>query len=785
MTFREQPAFRHLSYAKPPRILNRNHLIPAHRSVRAGCAPASREARAWRPVVLLAAWSFAVATGHFSAKAGPIHATVLFPQETPLTTVATTQPYLVSVIVADLNGDGLPDVIVGSQGPGMVAWYPNTGGGTFGSRQIVSTALGSPNGLFAADLDGDGLVDIACASFNDSTVAWFKNLGGSTPAFALNVVTTGAYHALSVAASNINAETGLDILSTSANPDNKVAWYRNNPLGTFGPQNVLSTVAASPSSITVSDLDGNGIPDLVVTSGNDNTLAWFQGATPVGGIPQYTRRVIATNQPRAVAAAIADIDGDGWPDVLCATPFVGDAASGVGNRVTWFRNTTHDVGTVAPFFGSGQVITGYAQGAYSVASADLNSDGKPDAVAASLSGSKVTWYENLGGGSFGWNAGSPAANEHLISATSPYFEAISVATADFNQDGTIDVVAGSNGDGNVLAWLNRGGQCALASVNTAPATIGQGVRDDVLRIAVSSRGVAGDNNARLHSLTLLLEKAAGVSMTTAEANALIENLYIYVDSNNSGAFELGLDSLVGTVPDLQLTAGRLAFPLAGANPADVQIAPGATRNYFVVAQPTLNASTQNPSAFRVTHVGQGTGRSVTKDATSGAVLTVEYAANSDAPSSMVGATVSPLQLWRQTWFGTMANSGSAADSANPDGDAGINIVEFAFGTNPTLNQSGAISVNGPAITPGSPTVSVTTTQTGVDFRALYGRRKDYAAAGVSYAVQFSADLATWVTSADTPTVIADNGVMEAVTVPYPLFINGKKAQFFRVVVTGP
>ena len=749
-----------------------------------------RGMRAWRSGSLapLAAWCLAMAAGHFGAKAGPIHASVSFPQETPLTTQATSQTYLASIIVADLNGDGLPDVIAGSQLPGMVAWYRNMGAGTFSGRQVISTALAGPTGLFAADLDGDGLVDVACSSFTDNTVAWFKNLGGATPSFNLHVISTIATSALSVAAVNINGEVGLDVLSTSANPDNKLAWYRNIPVGNlpsgnFGPQNVISTAAASPSSITVGDLDGNGILDLIVTSSNDNTVAWFKGSPPVAGIPQFTRYVIATNQPRAAAAAIADLDGDGWQDVLCATPYVGDASSGIGNRVTWFRNTTHDAGAAAPFFGSGQVINGIATGAYSVALGDFNSDGTPDVVAAALFATKVAWYENLGGGNFGWNAGNPTANEKLISYGA--IEAISVATADFNQDGTIDVVSGSNTDGKVVAFLNRGGQSALVSASTAPSAIGQGVRRDVLRISASSRGVSGDNNAQLYSLALLVEKSPGVAMTTAEANALIENLHIYVDSNNSGAFEPGVDGLVGTVPDLQLTAGRLVFPLAAANAADVQIAPGITRNYFVVPQITLNGSTQNPNTFRITHVGQGVGRSVTKDATSGAVLTVEYAVNADAPSSMVTASVSPLQSWRQTWFGTMANSGSGADGANPDGDGSINLAEFAFGTNPNLNQSGVISVNGATITPGTPTVSVMNTPTGVDFRALYGRRTDYVSAGLIYKVEFSADLVTWVGSGDTPTVIADNGTMQAVTVPYPFFIDGKKARFFHVVVTGP
>ena len=737
-----------------------------------------------------------MSVGRLWAQGNPIHASVLFPQETPLTTAGTLQPYLISVIVVDLTGDGMADVVAISQFPGMVAWYQNTGNGTFGPRRLISTALASPSGVFAGDLDGDGFVDIACSSFPDNTVAWFKNLGGDptsglfgyqagTPAANLHVISTLATHATAVTIANINATGGLDVLSASANPYNQVAWYGNLGGGNFGPptgnQNVISTAAASPSSITVADLDGNGILDLVVTSGNDNTIAWFKGTTPGAGNPQFIRYVIASNQPRAAAAAIADIDGDGWPDLLCATPYVGDASSGVGKRITWFRNTTHDTGAAAPFFGSGQVITGNVNGVYSVAAADLNSDGRPDAVGASSIDYKVTWYENLGGGNFGWNAGAPTANEKPISTTP--LEAISVAAADLNQDGTIDVVAGSNGQGKVVAWLNRGGQCALASADTAPASIGNGKRDDLLRIAISSRGVAGDNNARLDTLTLLFEKSPGVPMTSAEANALISNLHIYLDSNNSNGFELVGDTLVTTVPDLQLTAGRLVVPLTSGTPSNLLIGPGVTRNYFVVAEMASNGSSQNPNTFRITHVGEGTGHSIVKDALSAAVLTLEKPLVADTPSSFTTVQLSAIQTWRQTWFGTTANSGNAADTANPDGDADINLIEFAFGTNPTVGQSNAISTNAGAITPGKPTVRVTNTGSGVIFEAMYGRRKDYLTAEVSYTVEFSADLLTWVASTDTPAVIADNGVMQAVTVPYPFFINGKKAQFFHVIVT--
>jgi len=52
-------------------------------------------------------------------------------------------------------------------------------------------------------------------------------------------------------------------------------------------------------------------------------------------------------------------------------------------------------------------------------------------------------------------------------------------------------------------------------------------------------------------------------------------------------------------------------------------------------------------------------------------------------SSTVNVTVlSPLQAWRQQFFGTTANSGTAADTADPDGDGVTNLLEYALGTAP-------------------------------------------------------------------------------------------------------
>lgn len=130
------------------------------------------------------------------------------------------------------------------------------------------------------------------------------------------------------------------------------------------------------------------------------------------------------------------------------------------------------------------------------------------------------------------------------------------------------------------------------------------------------------------------------------------------------------------------------------------------------------------------------------------------------------------------------NRSSANDATNDsDGDGISNLVEFAFGTNPGTSDNTTLETSGGTITKrGAPAVTVNNIENGIDFRAAFCRRKDQSTAGLTYTVQFSADLINWQSSAVTPTVIADDGTYEVVTVRYPFFINGQKARFFRVSV---
>ena len=151
----------------------------------------------------------------------------------------------------------------------------------------------------------------------------------------------------------------------------------------------------------------------------------------------------------------------------------------------------------------------------------------------------------------------------------------------------------------------------------------------------------------------------------------------------------------------------------------------------------------------------------------------------------------PIEYWRQAFFGNP--NGTGANEGNlqhADSDGVINLLEFAFGTNPVSIASGPndLTYGGTFGAPGSvlngqPITAVQPVPNSVDFRMVFIRRTDYLSAGLTYTPQFSVSMTSWQNSSVTPTILADDGTYQLVSVPYPRFIGGKKARFSRVSVS--
>lgn len=136
------------------------------------------------------------------------------------------------------------------------------------------------------------------------------------------------------------------------------------------------------------------------------------------------------------------------------------------------------------------------------------------------------------------------------------------------------------------------------------------------------------------------------------------------------------------------------------------------------------------------------------------------------------------------WLIAQNATGSATD--NSDGDGLINLLEFAFGTDPKVPQANvAAEVNGLLASRGAPTARIVT-EPALQFSGLFCRRKDRDSQRLIYKPQFSTDLKSWVSSPIPAVVRADDGEIEVVSVRAPDSIDGKPVRFFRVAVSiGP
>ncbi|MFD2256821.1 esterase-like activity of phytase family protein [Luteolibacter algae] len=156
-----------------------------------------------------------------------------------------------------------------------------------------------------------------------------------------------------------------------------------------------------------------------------------------------------------------------------------------------------------------------------------------------------------------------------------------------------------------------------------------------------------------------------------------------------------------------------------------------------------------------------------------------------ASLEVVGRTA--IEKWRKANFGSPLGDGDTADLADFDSDGLVNLLEYAFGTNPTPDSGmglpglAPLSYRDNTIQNGQPLIS----PAGEAFEFRFIRRSDYATAGITYIPEFNSRLeADWSPSPATPQVLADDGTHQVVSVPFPTPEDGQTKDFARVRILG-
>ena len=223
---------------------------------------------------------------------------------------------------ADLNNDGLTDLVVTSWFDSRLSWFENLGGGSFGGQQIIDNP-GGADGLVADDWDADGDVDLAVSSeFNDQ-IYYYQNTGAGS--FAPKVVIASSLNGLfELNSRDMNGDGRNDIIYVAFYAST-VGYVPNLGSGAFAAPVNVTTALTGPWGIDAWDPDGDGDLELLVPVFSENRTVSIDNLG--SGVFGSRRTVYSAYEYHRVSLPF-DLDGDGDQDMI----------GGFKNTVTLIEN---------------------------------------------------------------------------------------------------------------------------------------------------------------------------------------------------------------------------------------------------------------------------------------------------------------------------------------------------------------------------------------------------------------------------------------------------------------
>ena len=229
---------------------------------------------------------------------------------------ANNRGSFIRVFFADFDADGKPEVVAPNKGSqqgnaretilNAISWYEIEGDPLDGNwKEHVLTKVRVPINSRPVDLDADGDLDVLAGSRGEARIFWFENTGGPEIAFVEHEI----------------------VIGETAAQDGKTG-----------------SAAVTGFNFIVHDFSGDGRPDIVLSESRTNLIWLEQPADPAG--VWHLRRIGTMAPDSATGFELADIDGDGDPDIFAGSysrgPRDHDGAEVTADdplgRLAWFEH---------------------------------------------------------------------------------------------------------------------------------------------------------------------------------------------------------------------------------------------------------------------------------------------------------------------------------------------------------------------------------------------------------------------------------------------------------------
>jgi autotransporter-associated beta strand protein len=310
--------------------------------------------------------------------------------------------------------------------------------------------------------------------------------------------------------------------------------------------------------------------------------------------------------------------------------------------------------------------------------------------------------------------------------------------------GTTTNSIGGTGDVIINPGIT-GGTNPLTKVGSGTLTLnGANTYTGATTVSAGRLALAGSLTSNLTTNAAIFAPQGTPSTTATLTQASTATFQIRLNSSTVGS---GYDQLTvsGTTVSLNGTLDLICGP---------NLAPGST---FTILNKT------NTGAITGTFAGKANNSTFTDD---GYTFQITYTGGTGNDVVLTLITT-PIEQWRFTNYGSVLNTGTALDTADTDGDAVSNLLEYATKMNPALND----------------VVPQSATKNGSNLEYLYTKNKS--ATDVTFTVEWSDDFTTWSTAGVTQSLVpgSDNGVTQQWKATLPAGVSGRR--FVHLKVTRP